>query len=134
MLAEAATDDVALVSSDATGEGIFIADVALQEQRPGHTIQRASKSLAASTWSGSGYTPLFTTDDELFRFLTDGKIQYLIVDDAVPASRRREHHDQVRRVVEQYPDRFAMLAEAEAWREGVQQKTPVRLYKISTKN
>jgi 4-amino-4-deoxy-L-arabinose transferase-like glycosyltransferase len=134
MLAGAGPDDVALVSSDATGEGIFIADVALDEKRPGHTIQRASKSLASSTWSGSGYTPLFSSDDELFRFLTDGKIQYLIVDDAVPATRRREHHDQVRRVVEQHPDRFAMLAEAEAWREGVQQKTPVRLYKISTKN
>ena len=134
MLAEAAPGDVALVSSDATGEGIFIADVALHEQRPGHIIQRASKSLAASTWSGSGYTPLFSTDDELFRFLTNGEIRYLIVDDAVPAARRREHHDQIQRVVEQHPDSFAMLAGAEVWREGVRQETPVKLYKISTKN
>jgi hypothetical protein len=134
MLADAGRDDVALVSSDATGEGIFIADVALREQRPGHTIQRASKSLASSTWSGSGYTALFSTDDALFRFLTDGKIQYLVVDDAVPSSRRREHHDQIRRVVEQHPDCFGELAAAEAWREGQRQKTPVRLYKISTKN
>jgi hypothetical protein len=134
MLAESSRDDVALISSDVIGEGAFIADVALHEQRPGHTIQRASKSLAASTWSGSGYTPLFTTDEQLFQFLTNGEIRYLIVDDAVPASRRREHHDQIRRVVEQHPDRFAMIAEAEAWREGVRQQTPVRLYKISAKN
>jgi len=134
MLADAGPDDVALVSSDATGEGIFIADVALHESRPGHVIQRASKSLASSTWSGSGYTPAFTTDDEVLRFLTDGRIRYLIVDDAVPAGRRREHHDQIQRVVESHQDQFSVIAEAEAWRGGVRQGSPVKLYKIFPKN
>jgi 4-amino-4-deoxy-L-arabinose transferase-like glycosyltransferase len=135
MLAEATAKDAALVSSDATGEGIFIADVALRERRPGHVIQRASKSLASSTWSGSGYTPLFATDDEMLHFLTAGPIRYLIVDDAMPPEHpRREHHDQIRRVVAGHPEVFALLAEAEARRGGVLMGEPVRLYKISTKN
>jgi hypothetical protein len=111
---------------------MFIADVALQESRPGHVIQRASKSLASSTWSGSGYTPAFTTDDDVFRFLTDGGIRYLIVDDS--PDHRREHHDQVRRVIAQHPDHFAMIAEAEDWRGGRRQAAAVKLYKISAKN
>ena len=59
MLSLASPTDVTLVSSDAAGEGMFISEVAMRERRPGHVIQRASKSLASSTWSGSGYTPAF---------------------------------------------------------------------------
>ena len=104
MLSEAVPGDVALVSSDATGEGMFIAEVALHEARPGHVIQRASKSLASSTWSGSGYTPAFARDENVRAFLTSGRIRYLILDDAVPVEKRREHHDQLQRVVAAYPD------------------------------
>ena len=134
MLADAAPGDVALVSSDATGEGMFIAEVALHESRPGHVIQRASKSLASSTWSGSGYSPFFGRDDEVFNFLTSGKIQYLILDDAVPDEKRREHQDQLKRVIEAHPDRFLTVAESEILRGDQRQRVPVRLYKISPKN
>jgi 4-amino-4-deoxy-L-arabinose transferase-like glycosyltransferase len=134
MLSQAGASDVALVSSDATGEGVFIADVALHDLRPGRVIQRASKSLASSTWSGSGYTPAFNSDDDVYRFLTDGAIQYLVVDDAVPADKRREHHEQIRRVIEQHPERFTELASADAWRGGAKQSAPVKLYKISPKH
>jgi hypothetical protein len=134
MLSDASPDDVTLVSSDATGEGMFIADVALRERRPGHVIQRASKSLATSTWSGSGYSPAFTTDDALFQFLASGQLRYLIVDDALAGDRRREHHDQIERVVEQHPNQFQVVAESEIWRGGEKQKVPAKLYKIYPKN
>jgi hypothetical protein len=134
MLAEAAPAEVTLVSSDATGEGMFIAEVALRERRPGHVIQRASKSLASSTWSGSGYTPAFANDTEVFAFLTSGEIRYLVLDDAVPGGKRREHHDQLRRVVEEHADHFRLVGEAEAWRGGELQSAEIKLYEISRKN
>ena len=134
MLADAAPDDVALVSSDATGEGMFIAEVALRERRPGHVIQRASKSLASSTWSGSGYTSLFEDEDDLFAFLTGGKIRYLILDDAVPDDKRREHHYQLKRVIEEHLDRFWIIAQSDVWRGGERQWATAKLYKIAPKN
>ena len=134
MLGEAALADVTLVSSDARGEGMFISEVAMHEPRPGHTIQRASKALAKSTWSGSGYAPLFKNDDEVLAFLTGGKIQYFAIDDAVPEDKRREHQDQLKRVIEQHSDTFWLVASAEMTRDGEPQLAPVRLYKIRRKN
>jgi hypothetical protein len=134
MLGEATLADVTLVSSDARGEGMFISEVAMHERRPGHVIQRASKALANSAWSGSGYAPLFKEDDDLFAFLTSGKIQYLAIDDAVPEDKRREHHDQLKRVIEQHSDQFWLVASAEIIRDGEPQLAPVRLYKIRRKN
>ncbi|HSI10866.1 MAG TPA: hypothetical protein VK961_02425, partial [Chthoniobacter sp.] len=134
MLADASPADEALVSSDARGEGMFIADVALHENRPGHVIQRASKSLASSTWSGSGYSPLFNNDADLLHFLADGKIRYLILDDALPNDRRQEHHDQLRRVAEANHERFLLIGEADVFRDGERQAVTAKLYKIAPKN
>ena len=134
VLKQAAPADVVLVSSDATGEGMFISEVALREKRPGHTIQRASKSLASSTWSGSGYSPAFEKDDDLLAFLTSGKIQYLVLDDAGLGLKRREHHDQLKRLVEKHPDRFQPLAETDLQRDGHSLQPPIKLYQIPRKN
>ena len=134
MLREAAPEEAALVSSDARGEGMFIAEVAMREHRPGHVIQRASKALASSTWSGGGYAPLFKDDAEVLAFLTSGKIQYLVLDETVPEDKRRAHHDQLQRVVEQHADRFLPVASSEITRGGGTQFAPVRLYKIQRRN
>ena len=134
MLGEAAPADVTLVSSDARGEGMFISEVAMHEPRPGHTILRASKALASSSWSGGGYAPQFKSDDAVFDFLTSGKIQYLALDDAVPEDKRREHQDQLKRVIGQHADSFRLVASAEFTRDGEPQAAPARLYKIQRRN
>ena len=134
MRADATAVDVTLVSSDARGEGMFISEVAMHEPRPSHTILRASKALAKSSWSGSGYAPLFRADDDVFAFLTSGKIQYLALDDAVPEDKRRTHQDQLRRVVGQHAEDFTLVASAEMIRAGVPQSAPAVLYKIRRKN
>jgi len=134
MLSDAAPDDETLVSSDATGEGIFISEVALHEARPGHIIQRASKSLASSTWSGSGYTPAFQKDEDVLAYLMKGKIRYLVLDDALPADHRREHHDQLKRVVAAHPEQFQVIAESDVWRAAIQQSEPLKLYKVARQN
>ena len=135
MLANAEANDVALVSSDARGEGMFISELAMREpRRPAHGIQRASKELAVSAWSGSNYAPRFTSDDELLAMLTSGKIQYLVLDDALPEDKRQVHHDQLKRVVEEHAEIFVLIASAEITRGGELQFAPVKLYKIQRKN
>ena len=134
LLGEAAPAEVTLVSSDARGEGVFIAEVAMREQRPGHVIQRASKALARSSWSGSGYAPRFADDAALLTFLTSGEIHYLVLDDALPADKRREHHEQLKRLVEQHGEHFWPLANSEITRGGEPQSAPVKLYKIQRRN
>jgi len=134
LLSEAPPEAVTLVSSDATGEGMFIAEVALREDRPGHVIQRASKSLSRSTWSGSGYSPAFQRDDEVLSFLLRSGITYLVLDDTVPPGKRREHHEQLHRLVTNNPDRFFPVADSEGSRSGKIQSSPIRLFKIVRKN
>ncbi len=134
MLAESGPADVVLVSSDARGEGMFISEVAMREARPGHVIQRASKALATSTWSGRGYAPLYKSDEDLLAFLLSGKIQYVALDDAVPDDKRRAHQDQLKRVIDQNPDNFWAVASSEITRDGERQLAPVKLYKIQRRN
>ena len=134
VLREAGPEEVTLVSSEARGEGMFIAEVAMREPRPGHIIQRASKTLASSAWSGRGYAPQYATDDALLAFLSAGKIHYLVLDDAIPEAKRCEHHDQLKRVIEGHADRFRLLEQSEIIRGGEPQLAPVRLYKVQPKD
>jgi hypothetical protein len=75
-----------LVASDARGEGMFIADVAaLDPRRPSYTVERASKILASSTWSGSGYEALYRTPAEVRAALDHAGIALVVTDASVPA-------------------------------------------------
>jgi hypothetical protein len=73
-----------LVASDSRGEGMFIADVAaLDDHRPGYTVERASKILASSTWSGSGYQSLYKTPAQVREALAKGGITLVVTDDSL---------------------------------------------------
>jgi 4-amino-4-deoxy-L-arabinose transferase-like glycosyltransferase len=70
-----------LVASDARGEGMFIADVAMRDpHRPGFTVDRASKILAASTWSGGGYQSFYSTPGQIAAALAKSGVEAVIID------------------------------------------------------
>ncbi|MFN7140224.1 MAG: ArnT family glycosyltransferase [Limisphaerales bacterium] len=108
-----------LVSSDPQGEGMFIAEVARREQRPGHIVQRTSKALASSTWSGTGYQAKFQDEAAVLQFLRDQRYEFLVVDTSMPPHQFREHHKLLSRTVSQFPEAFTLLYEAPAQRKGV---------------
>ena len=59
----------------------FIAEIAaLDQHRPSFTIQRASKLLASSTWSGSGYQQFYHTPAEILTMLDHADIHAVILD------------------------------------------------------
>ena len=102
---------VFLVSSDSSGEGSFIAEVAMQEtHRPEHFAKRVSKELGVSSWSGGNYKPKFESDAALLTALTNGAFDFVVMDTAIPERGRRPHHDLLRRVVESHRDNFEKVS------------------------
>jgi len=75
-----------LIASDARGEGMFIADVAARDaHRPSFTVERASKILASSTWSGAGYQSLYQTPDQVRDALAKGGVSLVVTDASLAA-------------------------------------------------
>jgi len=121
-----------LVSSDATGEGIFISEVVMRDKRPGHTIRRGSKALASSTWSGSGYRAKFDNAQEVIAFLEQESIEVLVLDESVPAGMRVAHHELLKQTVAQHPERFTSLGKHDMKRAGVLIPEAIRVYRFNS--
>ena len=130
LIDDSAPEDVTLVSSDASGEERFIAELAMREQRPGHTVLSGTLLLAKPGKKLMNDEPALPDDKAMFDFLTSGKIKYVVLDDAIPDEERREHHYQIRRAIEEHLNRFWVIANCPVTRDGVPQTTPAKLYKI----
>jgi hypothetical protein len=97
-----------LVCSDASGEGAFIAEVAVREARPGHIVLRANKMLAKMSWSGNIYQLLYGTPEEVQEYLEGIPVAVLVLD-LTPAPTWTEHHKLVEAVVNRYADRWRLI-------------------------
>jgi hypothetical protein len=97
---------IVLVSSDSKGEGALIAELAMREKRPGHTVLRASKELAFSNWMGSSYTVRHQTKEELLQYLEKARVEVVVID---PVFKWPEDQRLLRMLPGSYPDRFQLL-------------------------
>ena len=78
-----------LISSDASGEGMFIAEAALADNsRPSKHIVRVSKALGESKFSGADYEPLYKNQAELRKLLVEGNYWAIVIDGAVKKQRK----------------------------------------------
>lgn len=121
-----------LVCSDAEGEGMLISEIAMRDKRPGITIERGSKSLVdpkGRTWDGRNLKERFDADG-LMAYLASGKIDFLVLDSAVPERRRVGYHDQMTRVVEDNQLAFWKILESPINRAGDAMHRPLRLFSI----
>lgn len=134
LLAEPGNDKATfLVSSDARGEGMFISELAMREKRPGHVVQRGSKVLASSTWSGGKYRMVYrrkgpdgtfgeqeyNTEEQLADLLRGDAYDLLVLDTSLPDHYRKPHHEILQRTAEQFPAIFTRVAELKIQRENV---------------
>ena len=125
-----------LVSSDARGEGMFISEIAMRDKRPNLTIERASKALVdpkGRTWDGKNLREKYSDDEQLLAFFTGGKIEYIVLDDALPEEKRAGYHDQLRRVINDNTGTFIAVAETPIIRENEPLIKPLRLYRVVRK-
>ena len=124
-----------LVCSDAEGEGMFISEIAMRDARPGITVERGSKSLVdpkGRTWDGRNLKERFDAEG-LMKYIGSGKIDFLVLDSAVPERRRVSYHDQVTRVVEDNQLEFWKVLESPITRAGEAMYRPLRLFSIRGK-
>ncbi|MCX8090437.1 MAG: glycosyltransferase family 39 protein [Verrucomicrobiae bacterium] len=120
-----------LVCSDARGEGMFIAEMAMRERRPGSVIRRGSKVLARSSWSGADHQDTIRDAEELLGFLQRDGVKFVVVDTAVPARYRRPYHELVEQTTARPDGRFELIAELPVQRQAVWQQRALRLYRVN---
>lgn len=125
--------DRILISSDGSGEGMFISELAMAEKRPGHTVERSSKLLAKMSWSGAESAALFSDENELHDFLAKSGLSFIVVDRSMPEAKRGPHHDLLRRVCESDPMLFSPFAKAPVSRGGTIESPPLQIYRLRSK-
>ena len=101
-------DTVWLVSSEAEGEGMLIAEVAMRERRPGHILLRASKMLALVDWDGGRYESLLPTPEQSLAYLESVPVRLLIID-RNPSRYPLAHHASLLKMLAKYPDHWQLI-------------------------
>jgi hypothetical protein len=89
-----------LIASDATGEGMFIAEVAMRERRPGHVVRRASKVLSAQAWHGGDYKTKVGDVPQVVTLLQNERIRFVVFDESNPAALEAPHMGLLRDAIE----------------------------------
>ena len=108
-----------LVASDAIGEGLVIGGLAaLEEQRPGRAVLRASRFLITDDWNGRSYRNHYPTLDALQARLDEAAVALLVLDGSMPEARWFEHHRLLRELVEAEGAPWSRVARGDAVREG----------------
>ena len=123
-----------LVCSDASGEGMFISELAMRDERPNLIVERASKTLVdpnARDWAGRNLRERFHDDGALLSYILRSKIDYVLLDAAVPNDKRAGYHDQLRRVIGENAGTFWPVAESPVRRKGEDLFPPLRLYRVA---
>jgi hypothetical protein len=107
--AGAASPVVALVSSQARGEGAFVSAMAVRDPaRPRHTVWRATKLLASVTWAGRHYALRAESDSGVVALLERAGVAWLVLDRSAAAF---PHADLLERTIRAHPDRFVLRRE-----------------------
>jgi hypothetical protein len=112
---------------------MLISEIAMRDHRPNLFIERASKALVdpnGRTWDGKNLREKFSDDEQLLAFFTGGKIEYIVLDDALPEDKRAGYHEQLRRVINDHIGIFFSVAETTVIRDGELQSKPLRLYRV----
>lgn len=69
-----------LVVSNARGEGAFVSEVAMHDDRPDHVILRSTKVLSSSTWYGRVYQLRYTDTQQIRGFLDKAPVNAILLD------------------------------------------------------
>ena len=100
-------NEVVVVSSEASGEGIAITETEMIESRPGSYLLRANKLLARADWSGEHYEPAFTSAAAVRNELDLLPSSALVID-FTRAEPSREHHQQVLQMLAGHPPEWRL--------------------------
>jgi hypothetical protein len=125
-------DTVLFVSSDARGEGMFISEIAMREKRLGHIVQRGSKLLASSSWSGGDYEAKAADAAQLVKTFADAHVGLIVVDTTLPEERlaKMPHHTLLEQTAAAESAVFEPLADYPMLRANERFEHGIRLYRF----
>lgn len=110
-----------LVAGSAHVEGGFICEYALQEQRPGGTVLRGSKSLVKLSWFGRELEKRFHSAEQVSRYLAAMDVKMILLDRT--ASPQRDDIRLLRELLAAYPTQWQEIPQGNAslqfWRRAV---------------
>ena len=119
-----------LISSDAIGEGMFVAEIAKLDQRPRRYVARGTKVLCNCSWSGEEHKALFPTPEALMGYLGRSPFEIVVYDESVPRQALFEFHQVLAEAVRRYPSRWQLLRTFDITREGVAHSSGIKLYRF----
>ena len=122
------------VSSDASGEGMFISEVAMAEDRPGHIVKRSSKVFATVNWSGSDYQSDAKSTVEVLAIFEKEGISIITLDDSMEPDKNKTHHRLIEETVKKHPEHFEEILSNDALRKGRTYENAVRTYRFKSLN
>ncbi|MEO6786526.1 MAG: hypothetical protein ABI318_10375, partial [Chthoniobacteraceae bacterium] len=133
LLDVARADTHVLVVSDERGEGMLLSEIAMHDRAGKITVERGSETLVepASPAPRRRPTERFLDDEQLFAFLTSGRIRYIVLDSAVPQDVRAGYHDQMLRVIEGNVRTFWPIYDSPVIRNGEPQGHPLRIFRVA---
>ncbi|MBN1567567.1 MAG: glycosyltransferase family 39 protein [Acidobacteria bacterium] len=102
-------NSIFLISSDPTGEGIFISEVAMREIRPGHIVLRGSKVLSQSKWGGANHRVLFDNPAQLMEFLDSQPVGLVLLDNSVPVEDQLPEHELLSSTIAGFSDKWERI-------------------------
>jgi len=73
-------EKLVLVSGASELEGMLVSEMALLDRRQSHSVLRASKVLAHSTWMGANYGLVYSTPAQIAGFLKQSPVSTIILD------------------------------------------------------
>lgn len=113
-----------LVISNARGEGAFISEVAMHDDRPDHVILRSTKVMSSSTWFGTIYQLRYKTPQQIRDFLDGAPINVILLDTRPAVLRQDEAAFELQKKVAEtlqsdphwrFRERFPKLAGTTPW-------------------
>lgn len=122
---------VLLVSSDVTGDSMFISELAMREARPGHYVLRATKVLCDCSWSGDQHASRYSSPEALMNYFDHSPIQIVVDDESIPSRSRRDFHLMLDKTIATYPQRWKLLGTYPVTRDGVLYSTGALVYSVS---
>ena len=108
---------------------MFVSEIAIREQRPNHIVLRGSKVLATSRWDGRNYKILFSTPEEIMRYLAEIPVEIVIIDHSVPVEYQTEDQRLLQRMLETHPERWIHLGSYPLTRRGVEYADAIHIYR-----
>jgi hypothetical protein len=119
-----------MVASDAVGERIFIAELAMRERRPGHVVKLASRELTQSSRYSRDLSPRFETEEDVAAWFANAGVDYLLIDESIPEAERERYQDVLFRSVDSHTQRFWPMAKSNVVREENTQSASLTLYRV----